>query len=404
MLINPKTNKLEFTLLVVSLMAVGALSVDIMLPSLPTIVSDLGAGNSNDQQLILTYFLVGFGISQLFYGPLSDSFGRKPVLFFGLTLFLFPVVIAPFSPDLQTLLWMRFAQGIGVGAARVLSTAIVRDSFEGNELAKMMSLVFMVFMSVPIIAPSIGQGIIMLGTWHYNFVFMGASALIALTWAILRLPETLKPEHKRDFSPREIVLGFKTVLTNRYALSFTFANTALFATLMGFLGISPQIYLDIYDLGAVYPLMIAFTASSLAVAALVNSRVVHKYGPAKIALMAGKGFIALSLLWAILAWQLDHIPLWLFICVHQPIMLCFGFAGTNQISAAMLPLGKVAGTASSTIGFVHTVGGALLGALIGYFYDGTLLPVAIGFVIYGVIAVALMQTAMSKSPEMATTA
>ncbi|MGJ8527687.1 multidrug effflux MFS transporter [Maritalea sp.] len=395
MRINPKTNKVEFIILIALLMALNAVAIDIMLPALPIIGAELGAASANDQQFVLTLYLAGFGISQLFYGPLSDSIGRRPTVFIGIVLFMIPVAAAPWAPDFTWLLALRFIQGLGAGASRVIAMAIVRDSFEGRAMAQIMSFIMMIFMAMPIIAPSLGQAIILVTTWHFTFLFMAMMAIITLTWAYFRLPETLPDAQRSPFSFKPIMRNFGLVLRTKYSIALTFANMFLLGTLLGFLGISPLIYLDIYNLGPIYPLMIALTASNLAIASLINARIVVKFGPERIAFIANCGFVILASIWAIAAWQMTTLPLWLFVGLHQPIMLCFGFAGTNQITAAMQPLGKVAGTASSTIGFFQTAGGALVGASIGYFYDGSILPVCLGFVVCGLLSLALMQLAKS---------
>lgn len=397
MRLNPHKNKIEFIVLIALMMALNAVAIDIMLPALPIIGDELGATSDNDQQLMLTLYLIGFGLSQLFYGPLSDSIGRRRVVFIGTILFLVPVAVAPLSPDYSTLLMLRFFQGLGAGASRVIATSIVRDKFEGRAMAEIMSLIMMIFMAMPIVAPSLGQVIIMASTWHFTFLFMAAMAILTLCWAYFRLPETLPTDERKNFSIHSVAASFAIVLKHRYAISQALANMFLLGTVLGFLGISPLIYLNIYNLGPLYPLMIAFTASSLAVASLINSRLVSKFGPERIALLATLGFAILAALWSATAWQIGTLPLWMFIAFHQPLMLCFGFAGTNQITCAMQPLGKVAGTASSTIGFFQTAGGAAVGAGIGYFYDGTILPVTLGFTLCGLTAFTLMY--LSKPNE-----
>ncbi|MCZ4272746.1 multidrug effflux MFS transporter [Maritalea porphyrae] len=390
MLLDPHKNKIEFILLIALMMALNSIAVDIMLPALPIIANDLGATSENDLQLVLTLYLAGFGFSLLIYGPLSDSIGRKPVVFIGTTLFLISVALAPLSPDFTYLLLLRFIQGLGAGASRVVANAIVRDSYEGRTMAQIMSLVMMVFMAMPIIAPSFGQVIIMLTTWHSTFLFMAVMAIVMLVWVCFRLPETLSTQHKKPLSFKSIISSFALVFTTRQAMAMTFANMLLLGTLFGFLGISPLVYIDIYELGPLYPLMIALTATNLAIASFVNSRLLNHFRADQIAFVATIGFIICALIWSLLAWQIETLPLWLFVAVHQPIMLCFGFAGVNQFSSAMQPLGSVAGTASSVIGFIRTTGGAAVGAAIGYFFDGTILPLTLGFLYCGVGAAGFM--------------
>jgi len=399
----PHKNKVEFIVLIALMLAMNAVAVDIMLPALPTIAEELGASNTNDLQLMLTIYLVGFALSLLIYGPLSDSIGRKPVIFIGTTLFLVSVALAPWAADFGALLLLRFVQGLGAGASRVVAIAIVRDSFEGQKLAQTMSLSMMVFMAMPIIAPSFGQVIIMISSWHYTFLFMAVMAAIMLIWVHFRMPETLKSEYKKPLSFASIFSSFKLVLTTRVSMAMTCANMLLIGTLFGFLGMSPLIYIDIYNLGPLYPLMIALTAGNLAVANFVNARLLRTYNAGQIAFVATGGFVLCTTLWTVLAWQVTVLPLWLFVGLHQPIMLFFGFAGVNLFSSAMQPLGSVAGTASSAIGFIRTAGGAAVGATIGYFYDGTILSITVGFLICGLLAFGIVILARPKNLSAETT-
>jgi DHA1 family bicyclomycin/chloramphenicol resistance-like MFS transporter len=387
--IDPLKQRTEFIFILVTLLSVGAFAIDIMLPALPQIASDLGAANANDQQLMITAYLAGFGISQLFYGPLSDSFGRRKILIIGLSLSLVPLAFSPFAPDYMSLLALRFIQGAGTGACRVLVPSIVRDKFEGREMAKVISITNMFYMAAPMIAPSLGQLIIEFGNWQHTFFFLAAIAAIALYFTVFRLPETLAVENKRPFNLAMIFKNFAQVLTNRTAFTLAIANLAMFATVLGFLGLSPQIYLDIYNLGAVYPLMIALTALSISVSSFVNAKLVNYFEPAQIAVSANIAFVGFAALWVFQAMGFGTIPFWLFVLNHQAMMLCFGLVSNNQIAVALQPMGHIAGTASSTIGFFHSAGGAVLGAFIGTFYNGTILPVAIGFLLCGIASAML---------------
>ena len=396
MYIEPRVQRTEFIFIIVTLLSVGALAIDIMLPAMPQIARELGATRANDQQLMVTIYMAGFGISQLVYGPLSDSIGRKKALHIGLWLSILPIVLSPFAPEYIALLVLRFVQGAGTGACRVLTASIIRDKFQGREMAKIMSLTTMFYMITPMVAPSLGQVIIEFGTWQHTFYFLGFVAAAALIWSGLRLPETLADEHRKPFEIKQIAKNFIEVSTNRISISYSIANMAIFATVIGFLGLSPLIYLDIYDLGRFYPLMIAATAFSISMASLVNARLVNHYTPEHITKLANIVFICAALFWVFCAWQMGEIPLWLFVLTHQTMMLCVGLIGSNQITIAMQPMGHIAGTASSTIGFFHSAGGAFLGAIMGYFYNGTILPVAIGFLICGIISLSFMMIGKSE--------
>ncbi|TDQ66626.1 DHA1 family bicyclomycin/chloramphenicol resistance-like MFS transporter [Maritalea mobilis] len=384
--LNPNTNYIEFVLLAATLMALNAVAIDIMLPALPEIAISLGAIGDNQQQLVITYYLIGFGLSQLFYGPLSDAIGRRNTAFIGILIFFVPVALASFVTDFNSLLALRLVQGLGAGASRVIAFAVVRDVFEGKKLAKTMSLIVMVFMAMPIIAPSLGQVLILFLPWQSVFAFMAIMAVIALVWVFLRLPETLSIENTRAFRPKIILEGFRIVFTTPSSLLFGWAQALLLGAIIGFLGTSPQIYLEIYDLGPIYPLMIALTASNLAVASFVNSRLVDRYSVEKVAFAASATFAILGAVWLTFSLTMGVLPLWLLVLLHQPLNFCFGLAGVNQNSLAMMPMKRVAGTAASVLGFISSAGGAVIGAIIGSFYNDTVAPIAAGFMIVGILS------------------
>lgn len=384
--LNPNTNYIEFVLLAATLMALNAVAIDIMLPALPEIATSLGAIGDNQQQLVITYYLIGFGLSQLFYGPLSDAIGRRNTAFIGILIFFVPVALASFVTDFNSLLALRLVQGLGAGASRVIAFAVVRDVFEGKKLAKTMSLIVMVFMAMPIIAPSLGQALILFLPWQSVFAFMAIMAVIALVWVFLRLPETLSIENTRAFRPKIILEGFRIVFTTPSSLLFGWAQALLLGAIIGFLGTSPQIYLEIYDLGPIYPLMIALTASNLAVASFVNSRLVDRYSVEKVAFAASATFAILGAVWLTFSLTMGVLPLWLLVLLHQPLNFCFGLAGVNQNSLAMMPMKRVAGTAASVLGFISSAGGAVIGAIIGSFYNDTVAPIAAGFMVVGILS------------------
>jgi DHA1 family bicyclomycin/chloramphenicol resistance-like MFS transporter len=384
--LNPNTNYVEFVLLAATLMALNAVAIDIMLPALPEIATSLGAIGDNQQQLVITYYLVGFGLSQLFYGPLSDAIGRRNTAFIGILIFFVPVALASFVTDFNSLLALRLVQGLGAGASRVIAFAVVRDVFEGKKLAKTMSLIVMVFMAMPIIAPSLGQLLILFLPWQSVFAFMAIMAVVALVWVFLRLPETLSIENTRAFRPKIILEGFRIVFTTPSSLLFGWAQALLLGAIIGFLGTSPQIYLEIYDLGAIYPLMIALTASNMAVASFINSRLVDKFSVEKVALAASATFALLGAVWLMFSLTMGVLPLWLLVLLHQPLNFCFGLAGVNQNTMAMVPMKRVAGTAASVLGFISSAGGAVVGAIIGSFYNDTVAPIAAGFMVVGILS------------------
>jgi DHA1 family bicyclomycin/chloramphenicol resistance-like MFS transporter len=380
----PGLSRVEFIGLVAALMALNALAIDIMLPALPYMGEALGVSEENERQFVVGAYMLGFGVAQLAFGPLTDRFGRRAPLFFGLFVYLVCAFAATFAPNFGILLALRFVQGLGAAGTRVIATAVVRDRYSGREMAEVMSLTFMVFMAVPIVAPGIGQVILLSGPWQYIFLFMGGLATLIGLWAFMRLPETLKPENRRPLSFASVIDGFRIVVTNRVAFSYGLAGTFLFGAMFGFISASQQIFVEIYGLGPYFPVAFAAMAGFIAIAQFINSRVVRRVGMRRIAHSANLVYLLLSAIWLVLA-LMGPIPFPLFFGLFLCVQFCFGWAASNMNSLSMEPLGQVAGTAASVFGFIQTVGGALLGTYIGQHFDGTLVPSAAGYTVMGVL-------------------
>ncbi|MEQ1944243.1 multidrug effflux MFS transporter [Mesorhizobium sp. VNQ89] len=375
----------EFIALAAALMALNALAIDIMLPGLQQIGASLGVENENHRQYVITAYIAGFGICQLFFGPLSDRFGRRPPLLVGLVIYVAAALAAAFAPSFTSLLILRFVQGIGAAATRVITVSVVRDVFGGRAMAEVMSLVFMVFMVIPVVAPGVGQIVMLFSEWHMIFVVMALIALAVTLWATFRLPETLRPEYRRAFNIRTIADGFRIVLTNRVSLCYMLATTAIFGALFGFINSAQQVYVGIYGLGVWFPVLFAAVAGMMAVSSFVNSRLVGRFGMRKLSHGALVGFITVTSLWFVLS-LFGQLPIYVFVPLFAAAMLQFGWIGSNFNSIAMEPLGHLAGTASSVQGFTQTVGGGAIGATIGQLFDGTTTPLAAGFCAVSLIA------------------
>lgn len=376
----------EFIAMMAALMALNALAIDIMLPGLQQIGASLGVVNENHRQYVITAYLIGFGIAQLAYGPISDRFGRRIPLLTGLGIYIAAGLAIIMVPSFGGLLVLRFVQGLGSAAMRVITVSIVRDIFGGRQMAEAMSLIMMVFMVAPVLAPGAGQVVMLFGNWHLIFVFISVVALITTTWAWIRLPETLDPKDVRSLSPRSILDGFRIVLTNRIALCYTISSTFIFGALFGFINSAQQIYVGIYGLGLWFPVAFAAVAAFMSLSSFLNSRLVGRFGMRRLSHGALVGFITVNTIW--LACQLlwtGPMPFALFLAFFAVSMFQFGWIGSNFNSLAMEPLGHVAGTASSVLGFMGTVGGAILGAIIGQAFDGTALPMVGGFFLVSVM-------------------
>lgn len=356
----------EFIALIAAIMAINALAVDIMLPGLPQIGASLGVHSENHVQFVITAYLLGFGVSQLFYGPLSDRFGRRLPLFGGLAIYVVAALGSAFVTDFTTLIILRVLQGLGAAATRVIAVSVVRDKFSGRQMAEVMSLVMMVFMILPVVAPATGQLIMLFGEWHLIFMFMAIMALVVGLWAFLRLPETLPVSHRRPLTMKSTLGGFVIVLTNRVALFYMLGTSFILGALFGYINSAQQIFVGIYQLGTLFPLAFAAVAMTLALASFLNSRLVGRFGMRRISQTMLLVFTSFSLLWMVLSIVMDGpIPFAVLMIIYMTIMLSFSLVTANFNALAMEPLGEVAGTASSVLGFAQTVIGAALGAVIG---------------------------------------
>ena len=378
--------KVEFIAMMAMLMAINALAIDIMLPGLQQIGASLGVTSENHRQYVISAYLMGFAISQLFYGPLSDRFGRRVPMFTGLVIYIISAIACVFVPSFTSLLLFRLLQGIGSAATRVITISIVRDVYGGRMMAEVMSLIMMVFMVVPVIAPGTGQAVMLFGNWHLIFIFMAAIASAVLVWVYIRLPETLDPADVRPFTLKSVARGFQIVLTNRVALCYTLASSFIFGALFGFINSAQQIYVGIYDLGVWFPVAFSAVAIMMAFSSFVNSRFVGRFGMRRLSHGALLAFMGINGLWLLLTlFGPQPTPFALYMLLFALAMFQFGWIGSNFNSLAMEPLGHVAGTASSVLGFMSTAGGGAIGALIGQAYDGTTLPLVAGFFVLSLI-------------------
>ena len=372
-----------FVALIAAMMATNALAIDSMLPALPQIGQALGVADHNQRQWIITAYLLGFGVAQLAYGSLADRFGRKPVLLVGLSLYVLFAGLCALSTSFEMLLVARALCGVGAAATRVLSVSIVRDCYSGRQMARVMSLSFIVFLAVPIIAPSIGQAIVLVAPWPWIFGVLAIFGLAVIAWAALKLPETLHPEDRVPLTPGPVLAAFKEALTNRVAIGYTIASTLVLGGLFGFINSAQQVFVDVLGAGKLFTLLFAAIAGGIAVASLVNSQIVGRLGMRLVSHVALCGYIAFAGVHALIALS-GHESLWVFVGMQAGMMFCFGLTMSNFGALAMEPLGHLAGTAASVQGFITTIGGALFGFWIGQLFDGTVVPLTLGFTGFGV--------------------
>lgn len=379
----------EFVTLMAALMAINALSIDAMLPVLPQIGASLGIAIENQQQWIVTAYLLGFGAAQLIYGPLADHFGRKPVLLAGLAIYVVFTIVAAFAPTLPAMIVARLLEGAGAAATRVLVVTIIRDRHSGRTMARVMSLTFIVFLAAPIVAPSLGQLITLVAPWQWIFAVLTIFGAGTAVWTWRRLPETLHPEDRRAVSPAGVIGACRIVLTNGVAMGYMLALTVMLGALFGFINSVQQVFADVLGVPALLGVIFALVAGWMAVASYLNSRIVERLGTRRVSHAALLGFIAVAALHSLLAYY-DRETIWAFAGLQSAMMFCFGLVGANFNSIAMEPLGHVAGTGSSIFGFVTTVGGALIGFGIGQQFNGTVIPLTAGFISCGLAALLIV--------------
>ena len=375
---HPGMTFVEFVVLIASIMALNALAIDSMLPALPAMGEALGVERANDRQWIITAYLLGFGAAQLPYGPLADRFGRRPVLLGGIALYTVFSIAAAFASSLEMMLVCRVLQGVGSASTRVLAVSIVRDCYSGRTMARVMSLTFIVFLAAPIVAPTLGQAIVLVAPWPWIFAVLAALGLILLVWAGLRLPETLPIDQRLPISLPSLAAAYRTTLTERTALGYTLAMTLVVGCLFGFVTSAQQVFEEALGAGRWFTLAFALVAASMGVSAYLNSRIVERLGTRRVSHTALLGFIGFAGVHAALAvagWE--SLPV--FIAMQSGMMFCFGLIGSNFGSSAMEPLGRIAGVGSSVQGFITTLGGAMIGGAIGQSFDGTAAPLTLAF-------------------------
>lgn len=375
----------EFVALIAVMMALTALAIDIMLPALGQIGQDLGLTEANHRQYVITYYLVGFAVGQIFFGPVSDRFGRKRPIYAGFLLFAAASLLAAVAESAWVMFLARVLQGFGAASARIIAIAIVRDRFAGREMARVMSFVMMMFIVIPIFAPLMGQGVMQVAPWRWIFVALVVASLAALLWIWLRLPETHPEEKRLPLSAERLASAVQTVVTTRQTVGYAAAFGFFFGVLMSYVGSVEQIFVDVYGLGTSFPLVFGAIACFMIPSFFLNSVLVRRAGMRRVSHFSLLSFLAVCMLMAAAGYP-EKPPLILFCLFIVATFFCFGLIGPNFNAMAMEPLGQIAGTASSFIGFFTTTSGAFFGFLVGQSFDGTVRPLTIGFTLLGAAA------------------
>jgi DHA1 family bicyclomycin/chloramphenicol resistance-like MFS transporter len=378
----------EFVVMIAALMALNALAIDVMLPALDDIAGEMGV-SGNDQQLVIYAYILGFGVPQLAYGPLSDRYGRRPVLFAALAGYTITGLLCSLATGFGMLLAMRFAQGVFASGCRVVAVGIVRDVFMGRGMARIMSLVMTIFMVVPILAPSIGQLILFVAPWEWTFGILALAGGLVFLWTYTRLAETRPPARRTPLNLYSIIADYSEVVRTPVTFGYVAASGVIFGALFAFIGTAEQVYTEVFDTGESFVLWFAGVALMLSAANFTNSRLVERFGMRRISHGALIGFCALSFLLVVLLSVFGE-QFRIFYPVFTLIFACFGLIGSNFNALAMEPLGRIAGTASAAQGFATTTVSSLIGWAIGTRYDGSVIPVMTGFAVLGLVSLAIV--------------
>lgn len=381
----------EFVTLMAMMISLVALATDAMLPALPAIGRDLGVQFSNNNQLIISTLFFGMAIGQLFYGPLSDKIGRKPAIYIGYLLFVVGCFFSIFATNFTFMLIGRALQGLGAAAPRTVTIALIRDQYEGDSMARVMSFVMSVFMFVPIIAPALGQGIVLFSHWRGIFVVFLILAVLTLVWFGMRQPETLPLDKRLPFSPKHIAKAIVEIFQTRLALGYTLAMGLIGGAFLGYLNSAQQVFQEAYDLGTLFPLYFSILALPLLGAFFSNARLVLKYGMRRMSIMAIWGLTVISLAFFVYAYLQQGVPaLWAFMAYFFLTFYCVGILFGNLNAQAMEPLGHIAGVGSAVVGSLSMFISMVIGVWIGHSFDETILPLVGGFAGMGILTLLTM--------------
>lgn len=383
--------RFEFIALMAALMSMVALSIDAMLPALGIIGQDLNVANANDSQLIISSVFLGMAFGLIIYGPISDSFGRKKAIYLGVGIFLIGCLISIFAQDFEHMLIGRVLQGFGAAACRVVTIAMMRDKYDGKEMAKIMSLIMMVFIMVPALAPSVGQLILFFSDWHFIFVALFVLALASVIWLHTRQDETLAVEKRAPFSLSNIKRGMIETIKHPESRTYTLAAGIMFGAFVGYLSSSQQILQVQYGTGDLFSLYFGALALAIGFSSFANSKLVMKISMQTLCIAALAVVFSTSILFFIYAEFVNENPgLLSFMLYMLSTFFCFGILFGNFNSLAVHPLGHIAGVATSVISTVQTLISVLVGSYIGQHYDGTIIPLILGFTICSGLTLSLV--------------
>lgn len=390
----------EFTILISCLTAILALGIDAVLPAIPQMLDSFALQDVNQIQWVVTVYMLGMGFGQLLFGPASDSYGRKNTIYIGMIFFISGSLICALTNDFNMMLIGRAIQGVGVAAPRVVTVSIVRDIYEGREMARVMSIIGAVFIMSPAVAPSLGAIILMFAHWHAIFVFILVCGAGATVWMAIRQPETLPPERRLAFRPGVIWAGVYETLSYRVCVGSIVTSSFVAGALFGYLGASQQIFEVTFDQRQNFPLYFGGLALCIGIASIVNSMLVMRFGMRLLSSLAALFATAISGIYLIFLFiSSDANTLVFFMIWAGPLFFCLGIMFGNLFSIGMQPIGHIAGVGSAVIGSISTVAGAILGAPIGQAFDGTVTPIVAGFLVFMALTWLGIETLLKHSVQ-----
>tara|TARA_R110000868_G_scaffold91140_3_gene252840 strand:- start:2391 stop:3605 length:1215 start_codon:yes stop_codon:yes gene_type:complete len=387
---NQKTKpSFEFVALMASLMSIVALSIDALLPALSNIGIAVHNNNSTDHQLLITMIFLGLGLGQLFFGPLSDSYGRKPIIYIGFLVFIISSFICVLATSLEVMIIGRILQGIGLSAARTISISIIRDTYEGNYMAKVMSFVTAFFILVPVVAPAFGKIILESMGWKAIFYMQIFFSFVIGIWFWKRQPETLHPEYKIPFTSHVFIDGLKELIRYKETIACTMVSGLITGAFLVYLSSAQHVFEDQYNLKDTFPYLFAALAVSIGLSTFLNGTLVLRFGMRKLAFIALLLFTGLSLTYVVFFYGSSNPSILVLMIFLSLIFFCLGFIWGNMRSIAMEPIGHIAGIGAAITGFISTLVSIPIATYIGSFITDTVLPLFIGLGICGICAITL---------------
>ena len=393
---NQRRSQVEFIVLMAALMSIVALSIDAVLPALPDIGNFLSVKDASDNPKLITSIFLGLGVGQLIFGPLSDSFGRKPIVYIGFVVFIIASIICVTTKSFEMMLFGRILQGVGLASPRTMCIAMVRDSYSGDYMAKVLSFVVMIFILIPVIAPSLGQFLMNHYHWHSIFIFNLGFGVLVMLWFWIRQPETLKPQYKISYRLSIFKTGTIAFFRIKPAVIYTILSGLITGSFMVYLSTSQRIFEQQYNMKEEFPLIFASLAISVGLSTFMNSQLVVKFGMRRIVHFAMLSFVLISLVFIILFSSGNNPSIEVLLGFFALQFFTIGFLFGNLRALAMEPMGHIAGIGSALNGFISTVMAVPIANYIGKFVIDSVTPLFVGFLICGLVSIALFYSNSAK--------